>query len=117
MTSTDGAARFYADYLLPLKRSNDRRDVHYFSAGPDRTKDSYWESPTSRSSGIRVLDRDGCKGTALLDQLGAYWTERNQSQLTKLLPALEEIRKALSGNGSAGEDSPAPLTDFVYPLH
>lgn len=117
MSSTDdqAAAGFFAEYLLPLKRANERRGVHYFTTGADKAKDSYWEPIASRNGGIRSLDAVACDGAALIKQLGDYWTERNQAQLTRLLPALETLRQGASK--PAGDDQQAVLTDFIYPLH
>jgi hypothetical protein len=47
-----------------------------------------------------------CDPTALLAQLGSYWTQRNEPDLLQLLPHLERLREELVG--TARRDDPDP---------
>jgi hypothetical protein len=117
MSSTDKAGAFYADYLLPLKHANQRRDLHYFTRGPDAAASSYWEKPFARGNGLRRLGPGEQDGAALLRQLGDYWVEQKQAPLKRMLLALEEVRQATVEPANEADAQQSKLTDFIYPLH
>ena len=119
MSSTDKptAEAFHADYLLPLKNANDRRDIHYFTRGPDPALPTYWEPVVTRGNGLRRLGPGEQDGAALLRQLGDYWVERKQAPMKRLLPALDAVRQGLDQPAEDPDARQPKLTDFVYPLH
>ena len=110
-----GAEEFFANYLLPLSRANQREGVAYFPRSYDASLATYWEDVATRTGGVaRVAAADG-DPEALLDQLGATWDAQGDERLARLVPQLKTLRAALAaGDPVAAEDEKVP--DFVYPL-
>jgi hypothetical protein len=116
MSSTENrsAAVFFAEMLLPLRHANARRGVAYLDRG--RRRQGYWSDVASRTGGMERLSGAACDPTALLGQLGSYWTQRNEPDLLQVLPHLERLREELVGTAQGDDQIRQPVTDFVYPL-
>jgi hypothetical protein len=109
---------FYANLLAPLKRRNLAGRLHYFARDRERTRESYWQTISTRTGGLGAVPPT-CDAAGLLDQLAEYWERRGaESQpLTRLLPHLKRLQAALAEEGtkvSSAGDSEVP--DFVYVL-
>jgi hypothetical protein len=113
-TENRSAAVFFAEMLLPLRHANVRRGAAYLDRGPRRQ--GYWGDVASRTGGMERLSGAACDPTALLGQLGNYWTQRNEPDLLQLLPYLERLREELVNTARADDQTGEPVTDFVYPL-
>ncbi len=107
------ARSFFADFLLPLKRANMRKNIQYLDRV--RPRDSYWETTVSRTNGLEQLPT--IRGaTSLLEVLGTYWEMQNDRNLSKLLPYLLALRVEISESLSADDERETPPVEFVYPL-
>jgi len=105
---------FFAEFLLPLRRSNARKAVHYLKL--DREPTSYWMPVATRTGGIRELSADKAGGAALIEELGGYWAAQGDSNLPKLVSHLLALRRGIVESGPAEEAAASELSDFVYPL-
>lgn len=115
-TKSDAAGLFYADWLLPLRHANLRRQVQYFARNFQSGRESYWERPTSRTGGIEALSPSTQSATALLERLGDYWCSRDEGMLTLLLPELAALRANILRSGAATDEAVARVPDFIYPM-
>ena len=116
MNQTDRTelASFFADFLLPLRHSNARKNVHYLKL--DRGAASYWQPVASRTGGLERLSADAATGPALLEALGRYWGGQGDANLPKLLLRLLALRCMLVEARTVENAAEPELTDFIYPL-
>jgi hypothetical protein len=116
MSQTDRPelASFFAEFLLPLRHSNARRNVHYLKL--DRGVESYWGPVASRTGGIQRLSADTATAPALLEALGRHWAGQGDLNLPKLLPHLLALRRTIVETRTTKGAAEPELTDFIYPL-
>jgi hypothetical protein len=105
---------FFAEFLLPLRRSNARRNVHYLNLA--RQQASYWGPTASRTGGLERLPADACDAVALLERLGNYWVAQGDANLPKLLPYLMALRAKIVDPALGESVEEAPMPEFVYPM-
>lgn len=111
-TEKKAAELLFAEWLLPLRNANARRRIHYLDG--EARRGSYWSAIASRTGGMERLP--ACDAAALLSMLEQYWTEGKESDLLKLLPALQGLQRELTGGAQEAEQAEEQLTEFVYPL-
>ena len=108
---------FFANFIVPLKRLNARRRLHYFAAGPDLSRESYWEPIATRTGGFARLPAISGGASSLLDLLASYWEASGDEILIKLIPQLKVLQKALVEESPPSDDHQAKVSDFIYPLY
>ena len=108
------ARSFFADFLLPLKRANMQRNIHYLERV--RRADSYWGKIVSRTNGLEDLSTSSRDGASLIRLLGQYWELQDDRDLPKLLTYLLSLRAEISGSTSADDEHETTPVEFVYPL-
>jgi hypothetical protein len=103
---------FFADLLLPLKRSNMRSNVNYLELTP--CAETYWRACSSRNGGISKASE--YTAPSLLENLGSYWATQPDRNLPRLIPFLAALREEVisCSPDKAGDESSPP--EFVYPL-
>jgi hypothetical protein len=105
---------FFAELLLPLKRSSARKGIHFLAL--ERAAESYWGPVVTRTGGLERLSAGACGGDAMLERLREYWHARGEANLLKLLPYLVALRRDLLAGPPAKAVSGGEVNDFVYPL-
>jgi hypothetical protein len=112
------AKNFFADWLLPLKHARLRRGQRYFQTKPDPATASYWQPPTSRSSGLQRCPLAEADASALLAALPQHWLAEGDADLAMLSDALESLRQQLTrdADSAAPTDRPRSPSYSAYPL-
>jgi hypothetical protein len=116
LTDKVSAETVFAGVLVPLKRVNQRRNVTYFSSGPDAGTETYWGGVISRTGGATQV-KSAESGFDALASLEAYWTLRGEAMLVKTLPELRALQEAILKASESTQQPEQSVSEFVYPLY
>ena len=115
MSSTDNQSRIdrlFDEVVLPLHEKIQREGVELFPAGPDLSRESYFQARTKRRMSREDFEAASYDGAAgLAGALRSVWQNGNLAELTGSAEKQAAVAVALQAEAEAQTDEVSP---FIY---
>jgi hypothetical protein len=96
--------QFYRERVVPAAEELRRRGVSFFEPGPERTRDSYWDTRPRGEGYVFQIGDD------LAQELHVLW--RDHPELRALADDLAAMTRELAERG----EEPADVSSFIYAM-